>query len=178
MARGRQMATRRSQGSRPNRSWAATVGTTEVTIPAASKVLIGSFALSVSSIDETVLRTRGMIAVRSDQIATTELQLGAFGMIRVTDVALAAGVASVPGPGTDASDDGWFVWQPIDQAFILNTAVGFDSVGFVQYPIDSKSKRIIQEGEVVAIVCENTHATQGFKIVVSLRMLTQVRGTN
>ncbi len=105
----------RQQSQRPNRSWAAIVDAAETTVPAASKVLLGTFTPSVDGIDEVVLRTRGVLAVRSDQTAGSELQIGAFGMIVVTDTAAAAGAASIPSPATDADDDGWFVWLPFAQ---------------------------------------------------------------
>ncbi len=165
------------QGSRPNRSWSGLVSASATSVPPASKVLVGTFALSVPSIDETILRTRGVLGVRSDQVAAEESQFGAFGLMVVTDVAAAAGIASIPGPGTDVSDDGWFVWLPIMQTLKFGTAVGFDTLAMTQIMIDSSAKRIIQEGQLVAIVAENVHANQAFEIAVGFRILSQVRGT-
>jgi len=138
-------------------------------------VLLGTFVPSVVSIDETILRTRGMFAVETDQSAASENQLGAFGMIIVSDNAAAAGVASIPGPATEASDDGWFVWVPIVQRWELGTFVGFDSHQSVQYEIDSKAKRIVQAGQTIAVVVESV--ASGFTIATVFRMLSQVRGT-
>ncbi len=76
-----------------------------------TKILLGVFVLSNVGIGETVRRTIGNIWVVSDQAAADEVQVGAFGCIVVTDLAAAAGAASIPGPFTDANDDGWFVWQ-------------------------------------------------------------------
>ena len=52
-----------------------------------------------------------MIMVGSDQVAVVEQQIGALGFIVVSDLAIAAGAASIPSPGFNGSDDGWFVWQ-------------------------------------------------------------------
>jgi len=87
----------------------------DVVLPAASKVLLETVVLSNPGINETVRRTRGGVFVSSDQGAAVELQTGAFGAIIVSDTAVAAGVASLPDPVTDASDDGWFVWVPFTQ---------------------------------------------------------------
>ena len=163
--------------SRPNISWSSFVNSSESVVAASTKVLLGSFTLTAEGIDETQLRTRGMLSVRSDQIAASEAQLGAFGMIVVTDIALAAGAASIPGPGTDASDDGWFVWIPIVQFLQVASGVGFDPLMGTRYEIDSKAKRIIEGGKTVALMVENVHATHAFAITVALRVLSQVRGT-
>ena len=79
------------------------------TVPAASKVLISTFVLADALVDLTILRTVGRFSVGSDQSAGLEPQIGAWGLILVTDRAVAAGVASIPGPFTDAPDDGWFL---------------------------------------------------------------------
>ena len=125
----------------PNRDWAINGSTASVVIPAASKVLLGSFSPSVGSIDETILRTVGQIAIGSDQQAATEFQIGSFGMIVVTDVALAAGAASIPGPFTDGGDH-WFVHQMITQRYAFLSAVGVDPREMQLYTFDSSAKRV------------------------------------
>ena len=74
---------------------------------AATKVLLGVFVLSVPTL--TIRRTLGLVNWRSDQNSGDEEPLGAFGMCVVSNEAIAAGVASVPGPYTDADADLWFV---------------------------------------------------------------------
>ena len=163
----------RSSSSRPNRSWSGLISTGPITIAAATKVLLSSVTLSVEGIDETILRTIGMVSIASDQAATTEVQAGAIGMIVVTDTALAAGVASIPGPVTDVTDDGWFTFFPFNQ----QSLVGSPGPPSVQYPFESKAKRIMHGGTSVALVAENAHATHGLTVQFSFRMLSQVRGT-
>jgi len=147
-------------------------------VAANTKVLLATLTLSNPGIDETVLRNVGIISIQSDQSAATEQQIGAFGMIRVTDIAAAAGVASIPGPITDATDDGWFTYVPFSQAFQFKTGVGFQGGDFAaSYQFDSKAKRRVEEGSLLAMVVENAHATNGLQITVVLRTLSMVTGT-
>ena len=124
----------------------------------------------------TQLRCVGGVDVASDQAAAVEAQIGAVGLIIVTDVAFAAGIASIPGPVTDGADDGWFVHVLFAQETLL---VATDAIASKWYPFDQKAKRILHgNGEVIAIVAENIHATQGMKVLFQFRLLAQVRGTS
>ena len=165
----------RSSGSRPNRGWSYTQEAAFTNVPANSKVLLASFALSNPGIDVIILRCIGGISVASDQAAAAEVQIGAFGMILVTDQALAAGIASIPGPFTNGDDDGWFCHQSFAQQGDLVSGQGIVS-GW--YPIDTKGKRIVHgEGVSIALVAENAHATYGLVLYEAIRFLAQVRGT-
>ena len=150
-------------GHRAPTNWARTVNTSFVELAAGTKVLLSLVVLSNPGINETIRRTRGVISVRDD--AQTSM-IGAFGMVVVNDLAIAAGVASMPGPVTDASDDGWFVWQPFAVGEgIANTSHDFE--------FDSKAMRKIEEGFGVAIIAENAAATVsqigfGFSMLTSL----------
>ncbi len=160
--------------SRPNRSWSLSTSAVYQTVPAASKVLLGGFSLSNVNIDETILRVVGGISVLSDQAISEETQVGAFGMILVTDAAVSVGITAIPGPVTDGADDGWFVHQ----SFFQTTKNDVSSPADRWYGIDSKAKRIASEGQQIALVCENFHATHGLVIGRFVRMLSMVRGTS
>jgi len=133
--------------------------------------------LSNSNIDETILRTVGKFAVASDQAAASEIQVGAFGLILVSDAAVAVGITAIPGPITDSSDDGWFVYVPIVQSVEFISAVGVRPDWATCYDFDSKAKRKIEEGRQLAIVVENAHASFGFEITFAFRLLSMVSGT-
>ncbi len=163
--------------SPPNRSWTGSASTAGIAVAGNTKVLIATFVLSNPNIDETILRTVGLLAVKSDQTTADEEQIGALGFIIVNDLAVAAGVASIPGPITDRGDDGWFVYVPIAQAFNFESGIGVNPNMSTQYPFDSKAKRKIQEGSQVAVVVENAHATSAFTMTIVFRQLTMVRGT-
>ena len=168
------MATRSRRGFTPRRTKRAApawgfLGSSVVNVPAASKVLLGSFILSNPPLGETVLRTRARIAVHSDQAAAVEQQLGAFGMIVVSDRAVAAGAASIPGPFTDGGDDGWFVHQAI---------VGMQEIATIRsvhtYDIDSKAMRKVEDGGEIAIMVENASASDAFLINWQVRLLAKL----
>ena len=165
------------RSSRPNRDWTGSIPVITIMIPAASKVLLASFALNNPGIDETILRTVGGVAVASDQTAQTENQIGAVGMCLVTDTALAAGIASLPDPVTDFSDDVWFMYQPFAQLTRFNDATGINFNAMTWYPFDSKAKRIMHNGMSLVVVAANASATEGMFVTMIFRMLSQVRGT-
>ncbi len=173
----RRTTTRPFRRSSPNRSWSGSFTSVRINVPAATKVLLGSFALSNTNIDETILRTVGMLSVSSDQVSASEDQIGAFGAIVVNDLAVAAGAASIPGPITNLDDDGWFLYVPIVQKFENVTSAGFDPNMSVQYPFDSKAKRTTEEGFSIAFMVQNTHASNGFDVAFVIRILSMIRGT-
>jgi len=153
-------------GVRNAPSWVGSIITAYTNVPAATKVLLAFFVPSTSAFDETILRTRGVMSVRSDQTVSVEEQIGAFGMIVVSDRAVAAGIASIPSPFTDADDDDWFVYEPFFHRHQANIGNGqSDTV------IDSKAMRKFPEGRNVAVVVENGHATHGLDFGVQIRML-------
>jgi len=158
---------------RSNRSWAGVASASSTTVPAASKVLLGSFSPTVSG-DVTVLRSVGYLTIATDNNVGDEQQIGAFGMIVVTDTALSTGITAVPGPVTDIADDGWLLYQPFAFEFFTATAVGLEPNFAHMLEIDSKGKRIVEDGRAVALVVENAHATHGFTINFSIRMLSLI----
>ncbi len=164
----------RSRG--PSRtSWARLSPATLTTVAAASKSLVSSFVLSNPGIGETVRRTIGQVLIVSDQAAATEAQLGALGMVVVSDIALAAGAASIPGPVTEKDDDGWFLWVPLTNRFRFLTAAGFDSVDGRVFHFDSRGMRKIEEGFSVAVMVENASASTGFSVHVQMSVLSSRR---
>ena len=162
--------------SPPNRSWAALSSTAVVGVSTSTKVLVSSLSLSNPNIDETLLRNVGRILVKSDQVAATEVMIGAFGMIVVTDLAVAAGAASIPGPITDAADDGWLLYVPLVSDFTFVTAAGFSNTLSSVYDFDSKAKRKTGEGQKIAVMVENASASFQFQIALVMRTLSMVTG--
>ena len=142
------------------------------TVGASTKVLLGVFTLDNPGIGETVRRSRGRIIVMSDQIINTEINTGAFGMIVVTDNAAAVGATAIPGPSTDASDEGWFVWEPIvSLSSAANGAAGVMQVGgLIDY--DSKAMRKVEQGFQIAVMAENNGASFVWQIAVGMSLLT------
>ena len=152
-ARRRARSVFRGQRRRTAGTWSRTIDAL-TTVPGASKVLLNTLVLSNEGIGETVRRTRGYIHVKSDQEATSEQPIGAFGMVVANDLALAAGAASIPGPATDLDDDGWFVWEPITTDFAFRSAVGFESAAGRLFNYDSRAMRKVEPGFGLAIMVE------------------------
>ena len=166
------MATRSRRGFTPRRTKRAApawgfLGSSVVSVPAASKVLLGTFILSNPPLGETILRTRARVFVKTDQAAAVENQVGSYGLIVVTDRASAAGAASIPGPFTDGGDDGWFVHQPI----VWQNDTEF---GGAAYDVDSKAMRKVEDGGVIAIMVENADLIHGFNIIHQVRLLAKL----
>jgi len=140
------------------------------TIAAGTKALLATLVLSNPGIGETVRRTHVTLSVVSDQGGSLEQQNGAFGMIVVSDLAVAAGAASIPGPVTDASDDGWFVWFGVSQISGTLLGAGVTSMGFMPYVFESKAMRKVADGFTIAVMYETL--SQGSSVGSAISLLS------
>ena len=124
----------------------------------------------------TIVRTRFLVGIVSDQLAASETQVGALGMAVVSDQAVAVGVTAIPTPVTDMASDLWFVHQLLYNEFTFASGVGFNEDGLHQYEIDSKAMRKVDIGQDLVIVGELSGAssTGGFNLTVGGRMLVKV----
>jgi len=166
----------RRSGSRRATDWSLGItATAEVAVPANSSVLLASIAASALSgiTPSTLIRTRGLITVTSDQVVTSELQIGGVGLTFVSERARAAGVGSLPRPVSEFGWEGWFMHQFIAARVQVATAVGFDAQMYTQYPIDSRAMRKFDDDSALVLVGENTHATHALNLIVFLRMLVK-----
>ena len=164
-------------GARPNRGWSSAQSLVNVTVPAATKTLLASFVLSNPGIDETILRTVGVFGHSSDQFAADEFRTGGFGMMVVTDTAAAVGATAIPGPVTNAADDGWFLHHTFVQEIEVITGAGFETNAMEIIRFDSKAKRIVAEGSSIVLMAENISASTGMNVAFAVRILGMVRGT-
>ena len=156
-----------------NRSWSSVQDAAFSAVPAASKILVGTFSVANPGIDFTTLCVVGSISIASDQSAGIETQCGSFGLILVTDAAVAIGVTVMPSPHLDSSDDGWFVYKSFAQQSSL--AENFGPFSYT-YDFDSKAKRIHRGvGMQCAVMVSNSHATHGLEFLLQLRTLSMVR---
>ena len=171
MAR-RQSLPRRSSSSRPNRTWDGTTSSIYTNLAAASSVIISGFVAFGG--DQTILRTVGHMSVTSDQAGAVEQQIGAFGMILVSDTAFAIGITAMPKPIADQDNDGWFVYQSFSQQGDASVTSSLPRT----YEFDSKAKRIVQLGGVtMAVILTNASASNGLQFSMNFRILSQLRGT-
>jgi len=137
--------------------------------------LIGSITLSNAGIGEVVRRTRGRWLVLSDTQAAYEEGIAALGFIVVTDTALGVGATAIPGPVTDANDDGWFVWEPW-LGLVGGCAVGGSPSTVAgnnnSNEFDSKAMRRVEEGFSVAVMIENASAAFALDVAMSFSTLS------
>ncbi len=169
MAARRQRTAFRSRSQAISPTWTY-LQTGLFTVAPLTKILMGTFVLD-GSFEETVMRSRGLLHVRPDG-AAFDFQSGAFGMIRVTDFAAAAGIASIPDPFTDGADDGWFVHQTVLQSGELPAVVP-GRVGR-EYMIDSKAMRKVPQGTLIALVYANSNVLSTSQVSVGIRMLSKL----
>ena len=154
-------------------AWSALTPSAGVGVPTLTKVLLGSFT---SDQPVTIRRTHGILEWRSDQKAADESPFGAYGLCIVSNNAFAAGVASIPGPYTDADSDLWFVHQYLRTTLLFGSNIGFDGRAGEVYTINSKAMRKLNEEETIAVVVENGSTTAGATFFHALRTLSSISG--
>ncbi len=151
-----------------NLDWARSETQALVTVAAGAKSILAGFNASA---DRTVRRVIGTYWVQGDDVSNQEFQVGVIGGMVVSDLAFAAGAASVPGPFTERSDDYWALWVPFMQTNekIANGGVGRNSGGMQHF--DSKAQRKLPHGSTYAIIVENSSASAGLEIAVAVSLL-------
>jgi len=168
----------RGRTSSPNRSWAGVNIDNLSIVAGASRFLLADIQLSNSNIDETLLRFVGELGVRPNVDTASGTIIGAVGLIVVTTEAIEAGASAIPGPFSDSGNDGWFVHIPF-QSHFFSQGTG-DMLAMTNKSFDFKSKRIVNDGQAVAIVLETTdNNSEGiaFNLTIQSRLLSMVKGT-
>jgi len=123
----------------------------------------------------TIVRTHQTIHIKSDQVAASEVQIGAWAALVVSEAASAAGVASVPTPISEGDSDLFFAYQAMVNEFTLATAVGIDADAGTQYVLDSKAMRRVNGDQDVITVAEVDASTgDGMVITTFGRMLVKL----
>ena len=163
----------RRSGPRRQVGWdISLLSVAQIAVAAGAKVLMlnASPASLATLVPGTIVRTRGMLTIGSDQRSALEDQIGSFGIGLVNSVAGALGVTGVPAPGDEAIWGGWFVHQYFANRFEFVTGAGFETNGQMQFPIDSKAMRKL-EGEQALIGVLQNHGSFGFVATLQLRFL-------
>ena len=160
-----------SRGKRRATEWVASADQGSQAVASNTKVLLQSFTPTEQ---QTIIRSRGIIYVAPAAITgSLELQ-GAFGIAVVSNQALAAGAASIPGPWTEASWDGWLAWVP--WAFRVDIGAGQatgptlvgENIG-TTYQLDSKAMRKVELNESIVIMAESQ--VSAVNVTTPFRML-------
>jgi len=119
----------------------------------------------------TIVRTRGIMHVKSDQSAASEFYGVQMGFAIVSDQAIAIGVTAVPTPDTDIDSDLWFVYESVFGQIDVTTDIGRVEVGHtVRY--DSKAMRKVEPGQDIVQVLEcplnSALVSDSFRMLVKL----------
>ncbi len=124
----------------------------------------------------TVIRTRGVIMVKSDQVAASEPFQIFFGKAVVSDQSSAIGITAIPTPDTDSGSDLFFVFEVLTGEFQFAAGVGIASTGAIHRVIDSKAMRKIQDGQDLISVIESPSSatTEGSTTSIFTRTLVKL----
>ncbi len=115
-------------------------------------LLTNAQMFSAELIDQTIIRTRGVLSVRTDQLAQSEGGILAVGIKLQNERARATGVNAVSAPFT-LPDQGWFVYEMLTWNSIFGTAVGLHK-GYERV-VDSKAMRKVTGSDSLVLVTEN-----------------------
>ncbi len=150
--------------------WVGSAAVDGSTALAASTVLLDQVFIPDAP-GETVIRTRGLFGVESDQSAASESANGAVGIGVVSAQAVSVGITAVPHPVTDAGWNGWFWHSYWNSTVRVSSAVGFQNL-LRNITIDSKAMRKVGDEERVVIVLENS-ATVGVRFFMDVRIYSK-----
>jgi len=155
--------------------WASVPVASNTVALGTSLILTGLSAAGLALRPFTVVRVRGLIALRSDQNANSEAQWVSYGHCVVSDQALAIGVTAVPTPVTDAQSDLWFVYEELANAIIVSSATSVLQ-HTVSKDFDSRAMRKVEEGQDLISVMETpaTGITEGVIFRDHFRMLLKL----
>ncbi len=131
-------------------------------------------AALLATVPFTVVRVRGQMHVRSDQVVTTETQQVAWGAAVVSDQSVAIGVTAVPTPFTDMGSDLWFTHQMLTNQFLLVSGDGMNPSAGRLIEIDSRAMRKVEEGQSPIFVLENSTLSAGTVTITAARMLIKL----
>ncbi len=162
----------RSSGPKRQVTWVAPADQGFISVASNTKVLIATFDPAAASlIKPTLIRTRGAVSVIAESTAVDVEITGAYGLAIVSDQAVAAGIASIPGPFDDAEWDGWFVWRSFAMKIDSVTQTGVFRSSWTQ-EVDSKAMRKVTDNETCVVVAESQSGA--FQISMPLRVLLKL----
>jgi len=159
------------QSSRRKTEWFASGDISAASVlPFASFTLDQSLAAGgLAKRPFTVTRTIGSIWVSSDQVAGEEQPFGALGFQVVSGKAVATGVTALPDPITEEESDNWFVYK----AF-ASSGGPIEGQPMREFAFDSKAQRIVEDGNNIAVMVSNAHASAGLRYILKFRMLVKL----
>ncbi len=122
----------------------------------------------------TIVRTRLIMHVLSDQVAASETYQVALGGAVVSDQAVGIGVTAVPTPQTDRLSDLWFLYEDVCAQVIIGATSTIQEPAGTQVRVDSRAMRKVEEGEDIIFTLENSSIGDGTITTVAGRMLVKL----
>ncbi len=172
------MARRHTTFRRGPRRETVWVGVTEVNTTLASSNLVAFIsslnATLLAARPFTIIRSRGILAFRSDQTGASESFNAALGYAVVSDQASAIGATAIPTPYTDLGSDLFFVHQFMSGRFEFVTGIGFHPQAMQTIEYDSKAMRKLNDDQDLAVGLETGGIGSGINIYHAGRILIKV----
>ncbi len=167
---------RRNGVMRRETLWLATsqIQAAIATADTAVQLFVFSSAFLSASVPFTIVRSRGLIFMHSDQGSATEDQEIAFGIAVVSDQANSIGVTAVPTPVADAGSDLWFVYETLFSQIRVTSAIGFSESLGRERIIDSKAMRKVEDGQNISAVVETGPNSEGVATSTFMRFLIKM----
>jgi len=166
------------QGQRRETIWIG--GVTVRTIVAAASTAVLQTSLNATALSLrpfTIVRTRGLLRLESDQSTASEFQDAAYGKAVVSDQAVLAGAPAIPTPTTDDASDLWFVYERM----LLDITLGGGGLGTgnprpngMERIIDSRAMRKVEDGQDIVGVVETGVLSDGVVITSFVRTLVKL----
>jgi len=148
------------------------------TTPGGSVLLTQLNAAALALLPFTVVRTRGVLFVRSDQLAASENWGIFYAEAVVSSEASGVGVSAVPQPESNPSSDMFFVYEGVLGSIRVSTAVGFGEghAGGIERVIDSKAMRKVEPGQDLISIGEScsTSGYAGVQLLAYTRTLVKL----
>ena len=162
------------RATRRETAWLQFVPTVQVLTAVNGTIIFTLNAAALALRPFTVVRTRFMVYLRSDQTAAAEDQVVGLGHAVVSDEAVAVGVTAVPTPIAQLGSDLWFAIDVL--ATGVQDAAGGTSGGIrgITRFLDSRAMRKVAVGQDIVSVAEFSSQGQGLQIIWGGRMLVKL----
>ncbi len=161
----------RRSGRKTDYEWSAVCGKLNALDLAINTVGLGTQGF-VGNVPLTLMRVHGLVCANLDAGAVDERAMISFGIIKVSDDALAVGITAVPTPTADA-DAPWIVHGHLWVTTLSEAAIAPDGM-FHRVVIDSKAMRKMKPNESLAVVfevCDTTDQGGTVDLSYGLRVL-------